>query len=91
MRQPEFQLNKGNQTQFDPPVIPTGRRLKTSACLRFYAVFFCVCSHWRRLKLSLPRSLSMLRRAFFWVLSLPLITRLSKSRDREVIKKSQTS
>ncbi len=33
------QLNKGNRTQFDPPVIPTGRRLKTSACLRFYAVF----------------------------------------------------
>ncbi|MFM7930589.1 MAG: hypothetical protein ACKO9Q_23005, partial [Pirellula sp.] len=30
-----LQLNKGNQTQFDPPVIATGRRLKTSACLRF--------------------------------------------------------
>jgi hypothetical protein len=39
MRQLEFQLNEGNQTQFDPPVIPTGRRLKTSACLRFWPCF----------------------------------------------------
>ena len=33
------QLNKGNQTQFDPQVIATGRGLKTSVCWRFYAVF----------------------------------------------------
>ena len=28
-------LSQGYRTQFDPPVTPTVRRLKTSACLRF--------------------------------------------------------
>jgi hypothetical protein len=91
MRQPEFQLNKGNQTQFDPPVIPTGRRLKTSACLRFYAVFSSVCTHRPCLKLSVARCLYQPRRESSWVLFLPLATRLSgvsKSRDPGVIEKS---
>jgi hypothetical protein len=88
------QLNKGNQTQFDPPVIPTGRRLKTSACLRFYAVFSWVCTHRPSLKLSPARCLSKHTRELAWVLFLPLATRLSgvsKSRDPEVIEKSRTS
>jgi hypothetical protein len=88
------QLNKGKRTQFDPPVIPTGRRLKTSACLRFYAVFSRVCTHWPSLKLSPARCLYQPRRESSWVLFLPLATRLSgvsKSRDPEVIEKSRTS
>jgi hypothetical protein len=88
------QLNKGNRTQFDPPVIPTGRRLKTSACLRFYAVFSRVCTRWPSLKLSPARCLYQPRRESSWVLYLPLATRLSgvsKSRDPEVIEKSRTS
>jgi hypothetical protein len=34
------QLNKGNRTQIDPPVIPTGRRLKTSGLLAFLRSIF---------------------------------------------------
>ena len=33
------QLNQGHQTLFDPWVIRTGRRLKTSACSRFWPLF----------------------------------------------------
>ena len=78
------QLNKGNQTQFDPSVIAIGRRLKTSACLRFYAVFTGVCTRLPSLKLSLVRCLYQPRRESAWVLFLPLASRLSgasKSRD----------
>jgi hypothetical protein len=88
------QLNKGNRTQFDPPVIPTGRRLKTSACLRFYAVFSWVCTHRPSLRLSVARCLCAYMREASLVLFLPLATRLSgvsKSRDPEVIEKSRTS
>ena len=88
------QLNKGNRTHFDPPVIPTGRRLKTSACLRFYAVFSRVCTHWPSLKLSLVRCLYQPARESAWVLFMPLAPRLSgvsKSRDPGVIEKSRTS
>ena len=88
------QLNKGNRTRFDPPVISTGRRLKTSACLRFYAVFSRVCTHWPSLKLSPARCLYQPARESSWVLFLPLATRLSgvsKSRDPGVIEKSRTS
>ena len=82
------QLNKGNQTPFDPPVIPTGRRLETSACLRFYAVFSRVCTHWPSLKLSPARCLYQPWCESSWVLFLPLAPRLSevsKSRDPGVI------
>ena len=86
MSPPEFQLNKGNRTQFDPPVIPAGRRLKTSACLRFYAVFSRVCTLLPSLKLSPARCLYKPARESAWVLSLPLAPRLSgvsKSRELE--------
>ena len=92
------QLNKGNRIQIDPPVIPTGRRLKPSACSRFFAVFSRVCTHWPSLKLSLVRCLYQPRRESSWVLFLPLAPRLSgvsKLRELEcqrgVIEKSRTS
>jgi hypothetical protein len=80
------QLNKGNRTQFDPPVIATGRLLKTSACLRFYAVFSRVCTLLPSLKLSIVRCLYQPRRESAWLPFLPLAPRLSgvsKSRELE--------
>jgi hypothetical protein len=80
------QLNKGKRTHFDPPVIATGRRLKTSACLRFYAVFSKVCTPWPRLKLSHAGYLYQPTRESSWAFFPPLATRLSgvsKSRDLE--------
>ncbi len=38
------QMDKGHRSPFDPPVIPTDRRFKTSACLRFYEVFSRGCT-----------------------------------------------
>jgi hypothetical protein len=71
------QLNKGNQTPFDPPVIPTGRRLKTSACSRFWPLFSRCFAKFSPLKLSPSRCLSDQRRESSWVLFLPFRTRLS--------------
>ena len=79
------QLNKGNRTRFAPPVIPTGRRLKTSACLCFYAIFSRVCTHWPSLKLSIVRCLYQPARESAWVLFLPLAPRFSgASKSREL-------
>ena len=87
MRQPEFQLKLGFQTQFDPRVIPTGRRLKTSACSRFWPLFSRHFAKLSPLKLSSPRPLSDHRRESFRERLLPFdtrLSRLSKSRDPEV-------
>ena len=88
------QLNRWVANQKLPEFIPTVRRLKTSACLRFYAVFSRVCTHWPSLKLSLVRCLYQPARESAWVLFMPLAPRLSgvsKSRDPGVIEKSRTS
>ncbi len=42
MSQPEFQLNQGYQTLFDPWVIPTGRRLKNVTLFAFIGNLFIV-------------------------------------------------
>lgn len=56
------QLNLGYQTQFDHRVIPTGRRLKTSACSRFWPLFSQCFASFSPLKLSPSRPLSANRR-----------------------------
>ena len=78
------QLNRWVANQKLPEFIPTVRRLKTSACLRFYAVFSRACTLLPCLKLSIARCLYQPARELAWVLFLPLASRLSgvsKSRD----------
>ena len=82
------QLNKGKRTQFDPPVIPTGRRLKTSACSRFWPLFSRHFAKLSPLKLSPSRPLSDHRRESSRERFLPFgtqLSRLSKSLDPGVM------
>lgn len=66
------QRNNGNKTLYDALAIPTGRRIQTSACWRFYSVFLWVLSLFRGLKICPVRNLSKIGRDCFWVHYRPL-------------------